>query len=289
MSEPNPLVNIGDLAKPANTLIEKISDAIGGIFKPYQIRRVAQAEAEVALLKANTEIEVTDLHKRALVRFFIEEARKQDNIESITRKAIPELAEDAQPAQIENDWIVNFFDKSRLISDEDMQLLWAKILSGEANSPGKFSKRTINLLANLDKYDAEIFTQLCGFTFLIGNEVFPLIYDEDHIIYSKYGINFSTLSHLDAIGLIHFAPLSGYIQRGLNQNGNVYYLGSNEPVWIGFPQMENNSIKIGKVILTQEGRQIAQICEYPTREGLTNYIREVWRNLGYKTEPIEQT
>lgn len=33
----NPLVKLGDLTKPATFLIEKISDAVGGIFKPHQI------------------------------------------------------------------------------------------------------------------------------------------------------------------------------------------------------------------------------------------------------------
>jgi hypothetical protein len=34
MGDSGALINIGELAKPANTLVEKISDAIGGIFKP---------------------------------------------------------------------------------------------------------------------------------------------------------------------------------------------------------------------------------------------------------------
>ncbi len=33
----NPLAKLGDLTKPATVLIEKISDAVGGVFKPYQI------------------------------------------------------------------------------------------------------------------------------------------------------------------------------------------------------------------------------------------------------------
>lgn len=45
------LVNLGDLSKPANTLIEKVSSAIGGIFEPWQIKRVAKAEAEAGLIK----------------------------------------------------------------------------------------------------------------------------------------------------------------------------------------------------------------------------------------------
>ena len=46
MSEPSQLAALGDVSKPASKLIEKVSDAIGGIFKPYQIRRGARAEAE---------------------------------------------------------------------------------------------------------------------------------------------------------------------------------------------------------------------------------------------------
>ncbi len=40
----NSIINLGELSKPATVLIEKISDAVGGIFKPYQIIRAAKAE-----------------------------------------------------------------------------------------------------------------------------------------------------------------------------------------------------------------------------------------------------
>ncbi len=54
-----------------------------------------------------------------------------------------------------------------MISDEQMQALWAKILAGEANGPGRFSKKTVNIVASLDKSDAEAFTTLCGFAIKI--------------------------------------------------------------------------------------------------------------------------
>lgn len=49
------LVNFGQLSKPADTLIKKVSAAVGGIFAPWQIRRVAKAEAEASLIKAKQE------------------------------------------------------------------------------------------------------------------------------------------------------------------------------------------------------------------------------------------
>ena len=55
------LVNVGNLSKPADTLIKKVSGAVGGIFEPYQITRVAKAEA-----KAESEIQINELHRRAM-------------------------------------------------------------------------------------------------------------------------------------------------------------------------------------------------------------------------------
>ena len=41
---------------------------------PYQIKTVAIAEAEAALMEAQSDIEITDLHRRAAHRFIEEEA-----------------------------------------------------------------------------------------------------------------------------------------------------------------------------------------------------------------------
>jgi hypothetical protein len=93
------LINLGELSKPATVLIEKISDAIGGIFRPYQIRRISEAEAEAEKLRAVSQIEITALQERAIRRFFVEEAKKQYNIETITGKALPLLEDGANPAE----------------------------------------------------------------------------------------------------------------------------------------------------------------------------------------------
>src|ERR1700730_6385222 len=132
----NNLINFGDLGRPATALIEKISDAVGGIFKPYQIIRVAKAESEANRIQAESQIQVTDLHRRAMHRF-LEEEPKQSNMEAIIKNALPLLEDKSAPQNVADDWITNFFDKSRIVSDRDMQQLWA------------FSKRTVNLLADL--------------------------------------------------------------------------------------------------------------------------------------------
>jgi hypothetical protein len=84
MSDENPLAKLGDLTKPATVLIEKISEAVGGVFRPYQIVRIAKAEAEAGRIQAEAQIQVTDLHRRAMHRFLEEEAKKQSKMGSRT-------------------------------------------------------------------------------------------------------------------------------------------------------------------------------------------------------------
>ena len=163
------LIDVSSLSKPASTLIEKISDAVGAVFEPRQIRRIAKAKADAAITTAHADIEITDLHRRAARRWVEEEAHNQQCMEQIAAKTIPQLKENASPHLMEKDWIVNFFDKSRIISDDEMQNLWSRVLAGEANYPGTYSKRTINFLAGIDKRDAECFSRMCRFCWILGD------------------------------------------------------------------------------------------------------------------------
>jgi hypothetical protein len=275
------LVNLGELSKPATVLIEKISDAVGGLFKPYQIVRIAKAEAQADQVRAESQIEISDIQRRAFRRFLDEEGKKQKNIEDITGKALPQLEENSKPNEVENDWITNFFDKCRLISDDQMQGLWSRVLSGEANSPGTYSKRTVSFLSDLDKSDAEIFTRLCGFGWSIG-EFIPLIYDEREEIYLKHGINFDSLGHLESIGLIQFDVL-GFKRLKLPKVFAVRYYGT--PVLLKMTQEVDNELEVGRVRLTKIGKELAPVCGSEPIGGFLNYVRERWEAQGRIFDP----
>jgi hypothetical protein len=268
------LISLGELSKPATVLIEKISDAVGGVFKPYQIVRAAKAEAVAERIKAEGQIEISDLQRRAFHRFLQEEAKKQNNIENITKKALPGLVEESKPDQIEDDWITNFFERCRLISDQEMQGLWSRVLAGEANGPGTFSKRTVNFLSDLDKNDAELFTKLCGFGWVIGNVV-PLIFDVSAETYNSQGINFNSLSHLESIGLIQFDPLAGFQRLHLPKRFRLYYYGTVVPLEL--PKDSDNSLEIGKVLLTKVGQELAPISGSEPVDGFLDFVRAQWK------------
>ena len=273
----NPLVNLGELSKPATVLIEKISEGVGGIFKPYQIKRVAEAEAEAAKIRAQSDVEITDLQRRSMHRFLEEETRNQQNMENVTANAVPQVNEEANPCDMDNDWITNFFDKVRIVSDSEMQVLWSKILAGEANSPGHFSKRTVNLVSELDKGEADLFTRLCSFGWRFGNSFHPLVFDENAEIYNKHGVNFEALSHLDSIGLVQFDSALGYRRKNLPREGNIFY--HDRPLYLEVPKdLEDKGIDMGRVILTRVGEQLTSICESKPVDGFYAYVKHQLRH-----------
>ncbi len=207
------------------------------------------------------------------IGFLEEEAKKQSNIEEITRKAITLLSGESEPQNIENDWITNFFDKSRIVSDSDMQQLWAKVLASEANSSGSFSRKTVNLMSDLEKRDAELFTSLCGFGWMIGNVV-PLVFEAQDTIYNQMGINFNTLSHLENLGLIQFENIGGFNRLNLPKTYSVFFYGT--PVDLSFPNESGNQLNLGHVLLSTAGQELAPICGSKPTEGFLDFVVACW-------------
>jgi len=279
MSEGGPLVNIPDLSTPATVLIEKVSDAVGGICKPWQIRRVAKAEAEAEKIKALAQIDITELQQRALIRLVHEEGRRQENIESITAQAIPDLRPEAKPEELDNDWLAHFFERCRLVSDKEMQSLWARLLAGQANAPNSISRRTIELVSTLDKADAHLFTALCGFSFNLGIMT-PAVYEPSDEIYTRAGINFSALTHLDSIGLISFQNLTPLVEYGKPQRFEIGYFG--KTVVVEFENARRGNFPLGKLLLTRAGEELAPLCGAKEVPGFLEYVQQHLKQRGIK-------
>ncbi len=214
-------------------------------------------------IKAESRIQITELERRAVDRFIAEETKKQRNIEEIIRQALPQLHENAKPANIEDDWLTNFFDKCRLISDAEMQSLWSSILAGEANAHGSFSKRTINFISSLDKSDAQLFTNLCTFGWEINERVVPLIYDPEEEVHKRHGITSNSLMHLADIGLIHFDSMKSFsvsykTETNLPVRHTVFYY--EKPTHIELSGQSGWVLGLGLVSLTKVGQELARIC-----------------------------
>ena len=265
------------LADSAKILVKRISDELGAFTKPYHIRRLAHAKSDAALIEAETENKITEIQERALQRVVIEEGKRQANIESITALAIPYIKEDAQPDKIESDFISNFFDKSRLVSDMEMQQLWANLLAHESNAPGSVSKRAIALLSSLDKADAQIFTKFASSIWQVGI-LTSVVYDLESGPLADSGLYFSHLVHLDSLGLLSFEPTSGYGRKKLKKQSQFVYYG--RVLNIEFPN-DDFQLDIGNVLLSEVGKQLAVICGARASEEYYLHTVKHWYDQGY--------
>ena len=294
-------------------LIEKISDAAGWVAAPYQIERMAEREARAAKIRAEsaievedikrtrnigdasdismpTEAEIVDFIKRTGNRVAIEEARRQVIMENIIMKSLRHLQDDtASPERIENDWIVNFLQRCRNVSDEDMQERWARLLASEANNPGHFSRKAVNIFDDLDARAAKDFETYCRFICQVGAILRPFIILNDGVglddIYTEAGFDFNAMVRLSSLGLIEtgFGP-------GVPMSVNPVLADVPERVpfryydkSVELPGPEGGTMTTGCAVLSVAGEQLATLC-LPAEpvEGFFEFVCNKWHTLHKK-------
>ena len=274
-------VNLEGLSKTGNRLIETIRDAVGMVYRPRQIVKLAEALLKADQLLASNP-QAKDLFGRTVERWLTEEVHSQENMESVTSKALPYVTEDAKPDSMKRDWITNFFNKCRLVSEDEMQELWAHILAGEANAPGSFSKRTVNAIEDLDKTEANLFTNLCGFLCDLhyspnSTLSVPVVLNWKDEIYNQNGIRLDTLIRLESIGFIK-----------LSQDQTLAFIRGHTPLRVSYfdrqfsmrdpsPQISGKALRTGQVELTTIGQELAPICGSKPLAGFFEYLMKHWK------------
>ena len=85
----------------------------------------------------------------------VEKARAKMGQESSTQDS-------STPLGVDSGWLLNFLDKSKTVSDDEMQDLWASILAGEANCAGSYSPKTLTIVTDVDQKVATLFNTFCS-------------------------------------------------------------------------------------------------------------------------------
>ena len=164
-----------------------------------------------------------------------------------------------------------------------MQHLWAHILAGEANNPGSFSRKTVNLVADLDKRDAQLFVNLCCFVWEINCEKLPLVVNQEHEVYKQCEIK---LLRLQELGLITIGRASFALELGpLPKNVTASYYG--RKLNLTLPNDTGNSMHVGEVRFTMSELELLPICGSTPAPGFFEYVYDRWVGQSFilPTEP----
>ena len=127
-------------------------------------RKLIEVQAEVAERRLKGMEQAGDT---LLIGVLKDSGRKQVNVASVVIEAVEELkalppptqAQSGvtldEPDQVNDDWINQFARFAEDASSDELQQLWGRVLAGEVNRPGSFSRHTLRFIAELDKTTAE--------------------------------------------------------------------------------------------------------------------------------------
>ena len=276
--------SIGPITEFLNTFINRTAEFIGASLEPRRIIKKAKAQAEADKIKASSELQIKAMQRRAKERITHEEAIFQSNIESIYQKSLPLISIKNDSENLTDDWLMYFFNKAKFVSDENMKILWSKILAGEANHQGSFSKNTLNIVEVLTKEDAQLFTNICKFNFYIGTKPTIFIRDLPNPIFDKYGINFSSLKYLSHSDLFEYDDSIGFSKLKLPKNFAIRYF--NKTIYLEMTKENDNTLIYGDIFLLRSGVELTKISGATSDEEILDYTLEKIKQDGIKVMNI---
>lgn len=154
--------DIVGLSAPLCKLIDVMSDGISAIALPWQIKRIENAKdkARLASSAIDREIAFKDELARQITGNLVKgrDLRELNNINDILGFSIEMLQEKKEVSDepVDPDWSARFFDYAKNCSDDTVKYIWSQILAGEIENPGTYSLRTLDMLRNLSKQEAEM-------------------------------------------------------------------------------------------------------------------------------------
>ena len=203
-------------------------------------------------------------------RIEFQEKKRQANIKSVVQDAAAELGDKEIPDhEPDPDWTARFFDSVQDVSSEDMRKIWAKVLSREVEHPGRTSLRTLDVLKNMTKNDAQNFGNVCNF--VIDDFLFyPREYQTTHPI-----LFYGNVTYLQDIGLLH---ASGAMRKNFtfDRNSNVSLSNYNNCVLRITADKKMKKLSVPALLLTPSGKELHEVVECTS---YTDYLHSFSRFL----------
>ena len=258
--------------KLAVALLDKLEKVVGFIFQPIQIKRIANAEInaikeakdnlgdniKIKVDNHNISIESSDNQSyipQAIASVIKQELHKQENINAIvyeTLKILEQKNLDEINVEINEDWLNIFIENAKNVSDDEMRFVWAKILSEEVVCNNSYSISTLNILRNMSKSDAALFTKVSKCSFGWADYEVLMNFEECKDIYELTLVDIMLLNDL---GLIND---SGKV---LNCETNKSLTLSNKNNCYIFKNNSNVKKSIPINMFTRAGKEIKKLVE----------------------------
>jgi len=275
------------LSEPLKKLIEVVSQGVGALSKPYLIRKTADARAyeikviaesikenQVSLkqigyneeklsltsLDGDSVKKELSLEERTQQRIDYKEQKRQRNIENITQKAAENLEAETTISDkpVDEDWTTRFFNYAGDISNEEIQGLWGRILAGEIKQPKSYSLRTLDILRNLSKEEAQIFMKFASLAIRSSGASFILNFKNEKLLEDKYQLLFSDRLLLEELGFMTANDLQFTISKTEDRSSqSVFVIGN---ICVVFEKLEKKpEQQLQVLVFTKIGQELLSL------------------------------
>lgn len=270
--EINPMTQNFSVEVPElNNLINWVSNGIGTCYNDFW---GAKKRIENFKLAGNLEVTYKDkkweLNKPSNELNFIErkELVKLTNTVKIVKESLIKLQEDINKnpnlkySPPDNDWATIFLDNSQYVSDPNLKDIWANLLKNEITSERKSSKKTLEILKNLNSNEIKILKEMKKYLFYEIIQTLPNNWNIIRTIFYPFNsdmelrenninIHFSDIQQIKSLNILYATDLTLTYENNIN-------------IIVNSTIMSNNSTKKINIIgLTREGEEIFDLIEHP--------------------------
>lgn len=260
--------------------LAKLAEIVGGWIglNARAIEQNAEAEAYATVRKVDAENAATLIRlqgeEQVAEYLLAREKRKLQNVQSVVSLTQGQFVEGEKVSDdpVNPDWLNRFFTIVEDVSDAEMQKLWAQILAGEIKRPKAYSLRTLEVLRNMTKEEADLFVKATSY--MINN---------DSIINEiNCSLSVEELLILSDIGLVNNEILT--ITYAINKQSSLSHIKIDKHFGVGIynPDVPIIRLELSVRSLTIVGKELVKLIDYTTSDVVYCCIVEKCKKLRCK-------
>lgn len=285
------LINFDGVGEVAIKFLEMIEDTVGWCMKPKGNKMDFEDGLKLYKQSIIQDDNLSDIEKASLYAESRRILKHYINQGKIIDQALLYI-ENSLNSDIDEDWLLLFFDYAKNISNEQIQNVWGKILAEKYKGKESINRRLIYCLYLLDAQSCCLFEKLCKWTITLDLGKYLGGFYETNKRESTAEYIPLTFINYNHIGEFHCLEELGLIKirsEGANYNfssNECYVIVDNIKYLIKQKHINNKSVLFGNVSYTTTGSTLCDILNIPLSNSILDRTKNILKKYGYILERV---
>lgn len=181
-------------------LLDKIEKGTGWIFSTETAKKQGYKNIIDEISKRE---DINPIDRAVIISQFNKIKKEHKNRAQIIDKAVKLLEKGDNPEKIKDDWLIEFFDLCKNVSDEELQFVWARVLQKECTEDGKSSLRLLRTISDITKNEINMITKIAkNINYATANSEYWGIVCSEMQFLETIGISLDEIMELEELGVI---------------------------------------------------------------------------------------